>query len=922
MSAFGGVQRRDGSELRPTVGAELLGVTDPDEVVTATVVLRRRVDGARVPSRDYFLASPHRRTRLRDREFVARYGADPRDIARLSGYFEQSGLRVLDTNAARRLLTVAGGAGPMGDAFGVELRNYKAPLEGGRGRPSGVDRYRGYDGYLHLSAAVNDLIVAVLGLETRRVGGRNSGGGQVVVPVSVLQLTELYGFPANSARGQTIAIVAPAGAGYMLSDVKATFGGRSPSVVDVPVDAQNSGQAINEVTYDLCVAGLAAREAGIAVYWATMTQNGWVGLLSRVVHPDPGDPVCSVLSSSFYFSDGDDLVGVAAEAARGVNYDFIDAVDFALQDAAIQGVTVCISSGDDGSRTRTALKDGRARVQYPASDPWVLSVGGTTIANVADGACEEYAWADTGGGVSDYFVRPEYQSGAGVPVSINEDGRVGRGVPDVSANADPRSGYDGIVFGGKPRHLGGTSMAAPLWAGLIAVMNAAIGANVGFLNPALYAIGSQALRDITTPPGPTTNSYGGVKGYPVRVGWDACTGWGSPRGSTLLSSLQALFAEPLSDSGFSVSASANRVDALWTQVPQMINESWSSAPGNPNVAWGEFFRQNDGPTQQGTIRVVSTGATAISALWVDAAGALQWGRAQLDFPLLDQTQGWSPSQLLAPRPPAVSLAVCSTGSNDLDVIWTAEDGSISHVHTANATDNQPPYWTAPAKIVAGNSPPISAEASVITALSRRLTGELENWADLMSAAVQAFWITPEGAVMMSFPIAADLDGPLDLPLQIAPGGSAVPGAITAVARAADLLDVFWIDPAGGVRGASWNADAGILGPWTPTEVARDGAAAKGALKAIAIDKNTTYVFWIDPAGSVRQARGDGTTNPPITIPSVGAAAPVALSAVARTPMNISVCWFGIDGSVWVSDSQALDTWPNSTQILPAGNAQT
>jgi hypothetical protein len=271
-------------------------------------------------------------------------------------------------------------------------------------------------------------------------------------------------------------------------------------------------------------------------------------LILRVVHPEPGDPICSVLSTSFYVSNGDD----AAELAReSVTYSWLDAVSAALRDAAVQGVTFCTVSGDYGVDTSAyggAISDGKQHVVYPGSDPWALCCGGTTIGNISGSSFDEYVWNDTafgqqwatGGGVSDFFnVLPSYQVNAGVPVSI-KDGHVGRGVPDVAANASVNSGYP-IILNGAPSVGDGTSAAAPLWAGLIAILNAALGDNLGFVNPALYALGSSVFRDILGAPGPATNGINGVPGYPAGPGWDACTGWGSPKGTALLQGLKHFY---------------------------------------------------------------------------------------------------------------------------------------------------------------------------------------------------------------------------------------------------------------------------------------------------------------------------------------------------------------------------------------------
>jgi kumamolisin len=140
----------------------------------------------------------------------------------------------------------------------------------------------------------------------------------------------------------------------------------------------------------------------------------------------------------------------------------------------------------------------------------------------------------TGGGVSDAFDLPSWQQGAGVPASVNPGGRVGRGVPDVAGDADPRTGYQ-VEIDGQQATIGGTSAVAPLWAGLLALVNQSLGSPVGYLNPLLYGrlAGTGAFRDITS----GDNSVGGTTGYAAGAGWDACTGLGSPDGQALLAAL-------------------------------------------------------------------------------------------------------------------------------------------------------------------------------------------------------------------------------------------------------------------------------------------------------------------------------------------------------------------------------------------------
>jgi kumamolisin len=531
-------QPLEGSERHPSPNATLLSPADPKEVFQVTIALRRRPGGPPLPDFDYFAkTNPKDRPRLSADEFAAKYGADQADINKVVGFAQTHGLTVVETNAGRRTVIVSGTLAQMEEAFAVNLGLYEQESVVRRGDKPVKETYRGRDGFIHVPSDLTKVIVGVFGLDNRRITKRNAGDPPHTTYITVPEVTRLYNFPQNSAAGQTIAIFSETG--YRPADIAHYYttlpaGFVAPAIIDVSVDSGNGGWPDPETTQDICIASTAAPGAAIAVYFTTYSQVGWFDLIQRVAHPSPGDPICKVLSSSFYVSNGDDAATLAHE---GISIGWLHAVNAAFHDAAIQGVTVCIASGDTG--TYSKVGDGKAHVQYPASDPWVLGVGGTTVGDVVGASFDEYAWNDntgaTGGGISDFFALPPYQAGVGVPVSLN-DGHVGRGVPDVAANASPNSGYPMIV-GGMPFIGNGTSASAPLWAGLIAVINAAIGTEVGFVNPAFYALGSPAFRDILGAPGPANNGLGGVPGYPVVPGWDACTGWGSPNGRRLLAAL-------------------------------------------------------------------------------------------------------------------------------------------------------------------------------------------------------------------------------------------------------------------------------------------------------------------------------------------------------------------------------------------------
>jgi kumamolisin len=137
--------------------------------------------------------------------------------------------------------------------------------------------------------------------------------------------------------------------------------------------------------------------------------------------------------------------------------------------------------------------------------------------------------------VSIEFPLPSYQENANVPENVDTRA-AGRGVPDVAGNADPATGYQ-ILADGTAQTVGGTSAVAPLWAGLVALLNQSLGAPVGFLQPQLYTLPSGTLNDIVE----VDNGA-----YRAGPGWDACTGLGSPNADALLQALKAEVAVPAS----------------------------------------------------------------------------------------------------------------------------------------------------------------------------------------------------------------------------------------------------------------------------------------------------------------------------------------------------------------------------------------
>jgi kumamolisin len=344
---------------------------------------------------------------------------------------------------------------------------------------------------------------------------------------SVPEIAKLYNFPPGfDGRGQTIGILEFGGA-VINSDLDKYYKSLNlppPDVTTVSIDGasyKSDRDGESQVMMDVEIFGSIAPRAHIRVYFAPFTATGFADALKQAA----ADHV-SLIESGW----GRPEVSWKDEELK--------AVDVALETVAGQGITVLASAGDRG--VTDGVADGRRHVDFPASSQWVLSVGGTTLKSEAGRITSEVVWRDspgdfgTGGGVSEKFARPDWQSAVSVPPRA--DGKLGRGIPDVVASADPNLPVPIIVHGVNIA-IGGTGATVPIWAGLIAVINQALGYNVGYLNPRLYReMGPAGLfRTITS----GDNTVAGVKGYTAAPGWSPVGGWGSPDGIKLLTWLRA-----------------------------------------------------------------------------------------------------------------------------------------------------------------------------------------------------------------------------------------------------------------------------------------------------------------------------------------------------------------------------------------------
>lgn len=519
--------------VRP--GAKILGVADPDEWIEVTIKMRRK---KALPEIGKAAVKP-----LSIQELETQYGADAADMDKVRTVLTAAGVKVLKEDIVSCTVRAGARAEVWESVFQVRLFHYS----------HSDGNYRGRKGDLLVPTELQGIILGVFGLDNRKMvkrrpihrrkvslnlAERAAASRTWFFPA---ELATIYSFPAGDGTGQTVGLL-EFGGGYFPDDL-ATFCKdasisvptvKTVSVNNTPTNAKDGAEG--EVMLDVEVVAGVCPASTIVVYFSSFDEDGWVNIIDQAIH-DQTNPL-TVISCSWGYAE--DAPGAWSSGAQ-------TAINDSLQAATLLGITVCVAAGDDGSDDEVG--DGHAHVDFPSSSPYVLAVGGTTLKKSSAGKITETAWKDgdglrkdnggsTGGGVSTIFPRPSWQT---VSIqSVNPGSIEGRVVPDVAADASANTGYWTVVDG-QGGASGGTSAAAPLWASLIARLNAGLGTPVGFLSPLLYqagadgkTLGQTGCRDITS----GNNDTASIGGYSAGPGYDAVTGWGVPIGTALESGLK------------------------------------------------------------------------------------------------------------------------------------------------------------------------------------------------------------------------------------------------------------------------------------------------------------------------------------------------------------------------------------------------
>jgi subtilase family serine protease len=580
-------------------GARITGTTAPSTSLRLTIALEPQTASA-LSNYATDVSTPGSalfRHYLTVPQFADRFGATPAHILAVESALRAEGLKVGNVTANDLTISVTGTAAQVESAFSVSLAQVKLPSgrvayanEQPPALPATISKYvQGVIGLSNVTLDQPQGLRALHGVHASSAGGpRAVGNGPAPCSAATTaalngpgytadEIAGAYGFNGfyvggNEGRGQTIGLFEEEQ--YQSSDISGyqSCYGTGASVSKVNVDG-GAGTAIKddtEAALDIDqVIGLAPK-ANIIVYQGPPTATSPADILTAMVSQD----TAKVLSSSWG----------ACEALTDPAV--ISSENTTLQEAAVQGQSFFNSSGDSGSTMcyQAVHSDESLSVIDPGGQPFATAVGGTFMAELVDNGLAyelptdgsypgEFVWSDgtsggaSGGGVSDQWPMPSYQSAASASLGVISSnsskscgGQFCREVPDVSADADPNSGY--VVFAsgssksGSWKVVGGTSASAPLWAAFTALANASAscrGFTLGFENPALYQIAGRGyganFHDVTAADASPftgeanndlfegTNTANNHSLYPLANGYDMATGLGTPIGSTLATSL-------------------------------------------------------------------------------------------------------------------------------------------------------------------------------------------------------------------------------------------------------------------------------------------------------------------------------------------------------------------------------------------------
>jgi kumamolisin len=484
----------------------------------------------------YDPSSPSYRHFLTVAEFTARFGPTQEDYDAVVQYALSKGFKVVGGSRDSMDVQLVGSVTSIETAFNVSMSVYQHPTE--NRTFYAPDREPTADlpfPLWHISGLDNYSIPHALYHHQNKTvkSSATTGSGPSASFLGSDMRAAYYGQTALTGTGQNIGLLEYAG--FDIADLNTYYANVGQTslagkVAGIPTDGTSltclyaSGCDDTEQIIDMTQAlGMAPGITTLYVYVGS-TDSAILGAMSSDI------PLPLQLSCSWGWEPADPSTD-----------------DLYYKKMAAQGQSFFVAAGDSDDWTKN-------NYPYPAEDDYITSVGGTdlTTSGSAGGGpwSSEVGWAYGGGGISpDDIAIPSWQQLPGVITSANKGSTVYRNGPDVSANANFTYYVCADQEACTANEYGGTSFAAPLWAGYIALVNQQAAKNgnppLGFINPTIYSLGvvlssyDTDFHDITS----------GNNGFPAEVGYDLDSGWGSPNGANLISALAG------TSSSFTISAS-------------------------------------------------------------------------------------------------------------------------------------------------------------------------------------------------------------------------------------------------------------------------------------------------------------------------------------------------------------------------------
>jgi subtilase family serine protease len=533
-----------------------LGPTPAARTIRITLVLRGKsssdlsqllagLDDPHSPNYHHYLSAS---------AFADQFGASAQVRSLVAATLASAGLSVVGQSSDGLLVTAQGTVGAVESLFGVRVHDF---------RTAAGQRVYAALGQPRMPPSFGDAVSGVLGLESvssahpadmARAAQVNGNG---LSPSDVRQAYNI-GPLINSGldgSGETVAMAEIDT--FKQSDIDTydnAYGLQSSPVQVVQVGGGAAApDQMSETTLDIEVLHAIAPKAQLIAYEGGSDNTGLIQTFSRIV----SDHRVQIVSISLglcerFILDPSQAPRDLQSSLNTSGQAYFSALDNVFQEADALGMSVLVASGDTGAYGCNQLDPNNHEVvpSSPATSPYVTAVGGTTLFTNSNGTYgHEAGWegplqgAGSGGGLSLQYGRPNWQTGPGVDNTASNGMRQ---VPDVSSNADPLTGY--AIYDSTANCsgsdcwgvVGGTSAAAPMWAGVVALADQAAGQRklrpLGFLDPALYSLGAGAsagtlYHDVT---------IGGNLYYPATPGWDFSTGIGTPDAGALAQALVAL----------------------------------------------------------------------------------------------------------------------------------------------------------------------------------------------------------------------------------------------------------------------------------------------------------------------------------------------------------------------------------------------